>query len=189
MDGITFVGKPHGLSAAEASGVSPVAAVARFRSQLPHRGVVLIPTRRGEHGRFAGKCDHGATFALTQLLYSDRIVGFLRDFAACSEHRPEILLSFGFVPGMERHVRLIDWLIRDRGNELVRAEREFVAHTASGSSRQRRRDLVDLYRRVVDGVRELGFPLSVNLEAPYGISESACETFATMLDHWSPTSP
>ncbi|MFC9790144.1 mycobacterial-type methylenetetrahydrofolate reductase [Rhodococcus sp. NPDC127528] len=186
MDGITFVGKPHGLPASEARGVSPDEAVARFRSLLPHRGVVLIPTRRGERGRFVDKCDRGATFALTQLLYSDRIVGFLREFAAHCEHRPEILLSFGFVPGMERQVRLIDWLIRDPGNDLVRQEREFVAHTASGSSRQRRRDLVDLYRRVVDGVRDLGFPLSVHLEAPYGVSESACETFATMLDHWSP---
>ncbi|MFE3289921.1 mycobacterial-type methylenetetrahydrofolate reductase [Rhodococcus sp. NPDC059234] len=189
MDGITFVGRPHGLSGADAPGVSPDEAVARFRRQLPHRGVVLIPTRRGEHGRFAGKCDRGATFALTQLLYSERIVGFLREFAAHCDHRPEILLSFGFVPGMERQVRLIDWLIRDSGNELVREEREFVAHTAAGSSRQRRRDLVDLFRRVVDGVGDLGFPLSVHLEAPYGVSGAACETFAAMLDHWSPHAP
>lgn len=186
MDGITFVGKPHGLPAAAAPGLTPDEALARFRDLIPHRGVVLIPTRRGEHDRFAVKCASGATFALTQLLYSERIVGFLREFATRSEYRPEILLSFGFVPGMEQHVRLIDWLIHDPGNELVRREQEFVARTSTGSSGQRRRDLLDLYRRVVDGVRGLGFPLSVHLEAPYGISESACETFAAMLDYWSP---
>lgn len=32
------------------------------------------------------------------LLHSDSIVGFLRDFASETEHRQEILLSFGFVP-------------------------------------------------------------------------------------------
>lgn len=186
MDGIVFVGKPHGLPAADAPGVTPDEALVRCRDLIPHRGVVLIPTRRGEHDRFAVKCASGATFALTQLLYSERVVGFLREFATRSEHRPEILLSFGFVPEMEQQVRLIDWLIRDPGNESVRREQEFVARTATGSPRQRRRDLLDLYRRVVDGMRDLEFPLSVHLEAPYGISGAACEAFAAMLDYWSP---
>ncbi|MDI9915033.1 mycobacterial-type methylenetetrahydrofolate reductase [Rhodococcus sp. IEGM 1379] len=186
LDGITFVGKPQGLAAVEAPGASPGEAVTRCRSLIPHRGVVLIPTRRGELGRFASKCEHGATFALTQLLYSERIVGFLREFTMRSEHRPEILLSFGYLPGMEQRVRLIDWLIHDERNELVRQEQEFVACAASSSQGKRRRDLVDLYRRVVDGVHDLGFPLSVHLEAPYGVSGPACETFAAMLDHWSP---
>ncbi|CAM3022280.1 mycobacterial-type methylenetetrahydrofolate reductase [Prescottella defluvii] len=189
IDGITFVGKPHGVPATAAAGVSPQDALTRFRDLVPHRGVVLIPTRRGEIDRFAGKCDRGATFALTQLLYSDRIVDFLQTFAARSAHRPEILLSFGFVPHMERQVRLIDWLIHDTGNELVRSEQEFVAHAAAGSPGQRRRVLVDLYRRVVDGARELGFPLGVHLESPYGVSDAACATFAEMLDHWSPAPP
>lgn len=186
MDGITFVGKPHGLPMGDAPGLTPQQAVARFREVLPHRGVVLIPTRRGEVDRFDAKCGHGATFALTQLLYSDRIVGFLREFAARTEHRPEILLSFGFVPGMEQRVRLIDWLIHDQGNDVVRQEQEFVARIAEGSLSQRRGALVDLYRRILDGVHDLGFPLSVHLEAPYGVSGAACETFAAMLDHWSP---
>ncbi|GAB2643913.1 mycobacterial-type methylenetetrahydrofolate reductase [Prescottella soli] len=188
MDGITFVGKPHGMPRGDAAGVTPQEAVSRFREVLPHRGVVLIPTRRGEIDRFDAKCGNGATFALTQLLYSDRIVGFLREFAARTEHRPEILLSFGFVPGMEQRVHLIDWLIHDQGNDLVRQEQEFVARVAGGSLRQRRDTLVDLYRRILDGVHDLGFPLSVHLEAPYGVSGAACETFAAMLDHWSPGS-
>ncbi|QBJ96818.1 hypothetical protein ERC79_13290 [Rhodococcus sp. ABRD24] len=186
MDGIAFVGKPHGLAPADAPGVTPGDAARLFHDLIPQRGVVLIPTRRGEHDRLAAKCERGATFALTQLLYSARIADFLRDFAAHTAHRPEILLSFGFVPGMEQHVRLIDWLIHDPGNERVRKEQEFVARTAACSPEQRRRNLLDLYRRVVDGVHDLGFPLSVHLEAPYGVSGGACETFAAMLDYWSP---
>ncbi|MGO4204637.1 mycobacterial-type methylenetetrahydrofolate reductase [Rhodococcus sp. TAF43] len=189
MDGITFVGKPHGMPVAAAPGITPQDALMRFRDLIPHRGVVMIPTRRGEVGRFDEKCECGATFALTQLLYSDRIVDFLQTFAARSAHRPEILLSFGYVPGMERQVRLIDWLIHDTGNELVRQEQEFVAHTAAGSLEQRRHALLDLYRRVIDGVHDLGFPLGVHLEAPYGVSGAACETFAEMLDYWSPAPP
>ncbi|WP_206615304.1 mycobacterial-type methylenetetrahydrofolate reductase [Rhodococcus spongiicola] len=186
MDGITFVGKPHGLPATDAPGVTPQEALARYRESIPHRGVVLIPTRRGELGRFDAKCERGANFALTQLLYSDRIVGFLREFAVRTDQRPEILLSFGFVPGMEQRVRLIDWLLHDDGNDLVVREQEFVAGIADGSFRQRRDALVDVYRRVLDGVHDLGFPLSVHLEAPYGVSAAACETFAAMLDYWSP---
>lgn len=186
MGGVVFVGKPHGLPGDAVPGVTPHEAVARFRDVVPRRGVVLIPTRRGELDRFDAKCARGATFALTQLLYSDRIVGFLRDFAARSAHRPEILLSFGFVPAIEQRVGLIDWLIHDRGNEFVRREQEFVAAIADADVRLRRDALVDLYRRVLDGIHDLGFPLSVHLEAPYGVSGAACETFAAMLDHWSP---
>lgn len=186
MDGVAFVGKPHGLPAADAPGPTPEQALTRFRAELPHRGVVLIPTRRGELDRLAGKCEHGATFALTQLLYSDRIVTFLRTFAARSEHRPEILLSFGFVPAGETRVGLIDWLLHDRGNRAVAQEQAFVARLAGTPPDRRRDDLVQLYRRVLDGVGDLGFPLSVHLESPYGLSDSACETFAALLDHWSP---
>jgi hypothetical protein len=39
---------------------------------------------------------------------------------------------------------------------------------------------------VIDGVGELGFPLSIHLEATYGVSTPAFETFAEMLDFWSP---
>ena len=49
-----------------------------YRDVVPNRGAILIPTRDGEQGRFGFKCGQGATYALTQLLYSDAIVGFLR---------------------------------------------------------------------------------------------------------------
>lgn len=186
LDGVAFVGKPHGLPAADAPGPTPQQALIRFRDEIPYRGVVLIPTRRGELDRFDSKCEHGATFALTQLLYSDRIVAFLRAFAARSAHRPEILLSFGFVPARETRVGLIDWLLHDHGNGAVAQEQAFVARLAGAPPDRRRADLVQLYRRVLDGVGDLGFPLSVHLESPYGLSDSACETFAALLDHWSP---
>ena len=38
--------------------------------------------------------------------------------------------------------------------------------------------MVDLYKRVIDGVADLGYPLSIHLEATYGISAPAFETFA-----------
>jgi hypothetical protein len=46
--------------------------------------------------------------------------------------------------------------------------------------------LLDLYKRVVDGVVDLGFPLSIHLEATYGVSAPAFDTFAEMLSYWSP---
>ncbi|WP_137725746.1 mycobacterial-type methylenetetrahydrofolate reductase [Prescottella subtropica] len=183
MDGVVFVGKPHG---ATASGITPVEALTRYRSLLPHRGVILMPTRRGELDRFVAKCERGATFALTQLLYSDRIVGLLRDVADRTPLRPEILLSFGFVPGIEQRIRLIDWLIHDDGNDDARREQQTVAALAGADPQRRRRLLVEHYRRVVDGVRGLGFPLSLHLEAPYGVSDAACATFAAMLEQWAP---
>ena len=48
--------------------------------------------------------------------------------------------------------------------------------------------MVDLYKRVIDGVVDLGFPLSIHLEATYGVSAAAFETFAEMLEYWSPAS-
>ena len=53
-------------------------ALRRGRAQ-PRR--ILIPTRDGEQGRFNFKCDQGATYGMTQLLFSDTIVGFLTEFA------------------------------------------------------------------------------------------------------------
>jgi hypothetical protein len=46
--------------------------------------------------------------------------------------------------------------------------------------------MVELYQRVIDGVRDLGFPLSLHLEAPYGVSRPAFDTFAELLDYWAP---
>jgi hypothetical protein len=63
----------------------------------------------------------------------------------------------------------------------------FVKQLAAGEPAQKRRLMVDLYKRVVDGVVDLGFPLSIHLEATYGVSGPAFDTFAEMLDYWSPT--
>lgn len=187
MEGVVFVGVPRTMNDGEGSGVAPTDALSMFDEVVPNRGVILIPTRDGESGRFGFKCDRGATFAMTQLLYSDAIVGFLTEFARRTEHRPEILLSFGFVPAVEAKVGLINWLIQDPGNAAVAAEQAFVKTLAGTEPVARRRLMVDLYKRVIDGVSGLGFPLSVHLEATYGVSGGAFETFAEMLDYWSPT--
>jgi hypothetical protein len=187
MEGIVFVGVPRTMNDGEGSGVAPTDALSIYRDLVPNRGVILIPTREGEQGRFQFKCDQGANFALTQLLYSDAIVGFLSDFAANSDDRPEILLSFGFVPKMESRVGLINWLIQDPGNAAVEQEQAFVRKLAGSEPADKRRLMLDLYKRVIDGVADLGFPLSIHLEATYGNSRPAFETFAELLAYWSPT--
>jgi hypothetical protein len=186
FEGITFVGVPRTMNDGEGNGVAPVDALSMFGDIVSHRGAILIPTRGGERGRFDFKCERGATYAMTQLLYSDAIVGFLTEFARTSEHRPEVLLSFGFVPKMESSVGLIDWLIQDADNEAVATEQAFVRELARTGPEKRRGLLLDLYQRVIDGVADLGFPLSVHFEATYGVSAPAFETFAAMLDYWSP---
>ncbi|WP_418004254.1 mycobacterial-type methylenetetrahydrofolate reductase [Mycobacterium sp. PDNC021] len=189
FDGIAFVGVPRTMSDGDGSGVAPTDALTIYRDQVPNRGVILIPTRDGERGRFNFKIEQGATYGMTQLLYSDTIVGFLKEFAASTEHRPEILLSFGFVPKMESKVGLINWLIQDPGNPLVAAEQEFVTRLAGEEPAAKRTLMLDLYKRVIDGVGELGFPISIHLEAAYGVSKPAFETFAAMLDYWAPDQP
>lgn len=186
FDGVIFVGVPRTMSDGEGSGVAPTDALAKFDGLVENRGVILIPTRDAEQGRFTFKCDQGATFAMTQLLYSDAVVEFLQRFALESDHRPEVLLSFGFVPKLEGRVGLIDWLIQDPGNDAVAQEQAFVRSLAGGEPDAKRRQLVDLYKRVIDGVVDLGFPLSLHFEAPYGVSRPAFETFAEMLAYWSP---
>jgi hypothetical protein len=189
MDGIVFVGVPRTMKDGEGSGVAPTDALSIYRELVANRGVILIPTREGEQGRFAFKCDRGATFAQTQLLYSDAIVGFLTEFAKNTDHRPEILLSFGFVPKVENRVGFINWLIQDPGNAAVAQEQAFVKTLAGSDPAQKRQLMVDLYKRVIDGVADLGYPLSIHLEATYGVSAPAFETFAQMLDYWSPAKP
>ncbi|MGK2867671.1 MAG: mycobacterial-type methylenetetrahydrofolate reductase, partial [Mycobacterium sp.] len=73
FDGIAFVGVPRTLSDGEGGGVAPTDALSTFESLVPNRGVILIPTRDGEQGRFDFKCNQGATYGMTQLLYSDAI--------------------------------------------------------------------------------------------------------------------
>jgi Mycobacterial methylenetetrahydrofolate reductase len=186
FDGIAFVGVPRTMNDGEGSGVAPTDALSIYDELVPNRGVILIPTRDGEHGRFNFKCNQGATYGMTQLLYSDAIVGFLTDFAKTTDHRPEILLSFGFVPKVETRVGLINWLIQDPGNAAVADEQAFVRRLSETEPAQKRKLMIDLYKRVVDGVAGLGFPLSIHLEVAYGASAPAFETFAEMLDYWSP---
>lgn len=136
MEGVVFVGVPRTMNDGEGSGVAPTDALSIYRELVTNRGVILIPTRDGEQGRFNFKCDQGATCRMTQLLYSDAIVGFLSEFARQTDHRPEILLSFGFVPKMESRVGLINWLIQDPGNAAVAAEQEFVRKLAECEPRR-----------------------------------------------------
>jgi hypothetical protein len=186
MEGIVFVGVPRTMNDGEGAGVAPTDALTIYRDLVPNRGAILIPTRDGEAGRFGFKCGQGATYGMTQLLYSDAIVGFLTEFAASTDFRPEILLSFGFVPKVESRVGLINWLIQDPGNAAVAPEQDFVRTLAASDPVVKRRLLVDLYKRVIDGVADLGFPLSIHFEATYGMSRPAFETFAEMLAYWSP---
>jgi hypothetical protein len=186
IEGIAFVGVPRTMNDGEGSGVAPTDALSLFDEVVPNRGGILIPTREGEQGRFNFKCDQGATYGMTQLLYSDAIVDFLTEFARTTEHRPEILLSFGFVPAVETKVGLINWLIQDAGNEAVAAEQDFVRTLADTEPGKRRQLTVDLYKRVIDGVGDLGFPLSVHFEATYGVNKAAFDTFAEMLSYWAP---
>ena len=186
FDGIAFVGVPRTMNDGEGTGVAPTDALSLYDDLVANRGAILIPTRAGEQGRFGFKCAKRATYGMTQLLYSDAIVGFLREFADTTPYRPEILLSFGFVPQMERKVGLIDWLIQDPGNAAVADEQEFVKRLAGTEPTERRKLMLDLYKRVIDGVGDLGFPLSIHLEATYGVSVPAFETFAEMLDYWAP---
>ncbi|MGA5544692.1 mycobacterial-type methylenetetrahydrofolate reductase [Mycobacterium sp. NPDC051198] len=186
FDGVIFVGVPRTMSDGDGAGVAPTDALAKFDGLVANRGVILIPTRADEQSRFSVKCDKGATFAMTQLLYSDAVVDFLGEFARETHHRPEVLLSFGFVPKVETRVGLIDWLIQDPGNETVAREQAFVKSLAASEPAIKRRKLVDLYKKVIDGVGSLGYPLSLHFEAPYGVSKPAFETFAEMLAYWSP---
>ncbi|OWM03553.1 hypothetical protein B7435_12990, partial [Mycolicibacterium peregrinum] len=181
FEGIAFVGVPRTMKDGEGEGVAPTDALSTYEDLVPNRGAILIPTREGEQGRFNFKCDRGATYGMTQLLYSDAIVEFLTELAKTTDHRPEILLSFGFVPKMETKVGLINWLIQDPGNEAVAAEQAFVTDLAQREPADKRRLMLDLYKRVIDGVAELGFPLSIHFEAAYGVSKPAFETFAEML--------
>ena len=186
FEGIVFVGVPRTMNDGEGTGVAPTDALSIYHEVVDNRGAILIPTREGEQGRFDFKCNQGANYGMTQLLYSDAIVGFLSEFAKNTDHRPEILLSFGFVPKVETRVGLIDWLIQDPGNAAVADEQEFVRSLASRDPADKRQLMVDLYKRVIDGVADLGFPLSVHFEATYGVSGAAFETFSEMLAYWSP---
>lgn len=167
--------------------MSPVDALKYFRHKVPFRGVILIPPRPEEKKRFQLKLQAGANFALTQLLYSDYLVKFLRSLSKDSRERPEILLSFGYVPAAELKKGLIRWLIQDQVPE-VKQEMNTVSRLAALPFKEKKLKLVELYKRIIEGVGELEFPLGLHFECPYGFSEPAMETFHAMLDVWSPES-
>jgi hypothetical protein len=185
IERIVFVGVPRTMADGEGSGMSPLDALKYFKHKVPFRGVILIPPRPGERKRFHAKLRAGANFGLTQLLYSDYIVKFLRSLSKDSRQRPEILLSFGYIPEAERKKGLIRWLIQDQVPE-VEQEINYVSRLAALSFREKKFRLVELYKRVVEGVGELGFPIGLHFECPYGFSEPAMETFHAMLQVWSP---
>jgi len=184
IDSVVFVGVPRTLADGEGPGVAPTDALARFRREVPQRGVVFIPTRQDEEARFRAKVSAGANFALSQLLYSDRVTRLLPSLDL-EEPRPEILLSFGYVPKAETRVGLIRWLIRDE-TEAARQEMAWVEKVADEPFPRKKQALVDLYERVTDGLRESGYPLGIHLECPYGFSPYAFEVFHAMLERWSP---
>ena len=184
IERVVFVGVPRTLADGEGPGVAPTLALDRFRREVPHRGVILIPTREAEKPRFEAKVRAGANFALTQLLCSDHMTRLVPTLELPGP-RPELLLSFGYVPKAESRVGLIRWLIRD---ETAQAKREmaWVAEVAEKPFADKKQALVDVYARVTDGLRERGFPLGVHFECPYGFNPYAFEVFRAMLEHWTP---
>jgi hypothetical protein len=97
--------------------------------------------------------------------------------------RPELLLSFGYVPKVEQQTGLISWLIKD-GTPGAQADMAEVARLAEMAFSPKKARLVELFRRVISESLELGFPLGLHFEAPYGASVPALETFAEMLQVW-----
>jgi len=179
-----FVGVPRTLADGEGPGLTPVDALRRYRDQLTDRGVVLIPTRDDEAARFGAKAEAGASLALTQLLFSDRIAKVLSDV----QHegpRPEVLLSFGYVPKVEERLGLIRWLIRDT-TQAAQDEMTTVAELAGLPFRQKKAALLDLFRRTTEAAATTGYPLGLHFECPYDFNGYAIEVFHAMLDAWSP---
>ena len=184
IERVIFVGVPRTMADGEGPGLSPVDALTRYQNELQGRGVILIPTRPDEKGRLEFKLSSGANFAMTQLLYSETIADFLPQVLE-TDYRPEVLLSFGHVAGAEKNVGLIQWLIKDNA-EIVQQEMNFVAELGNMEFQERKKRLLDLYKRIIDRVTHLELKLGLHLEAPYGFSPQAMETFHDMLEIWSP---
>lgn len=186
IERMVFVGVPREYAASEVVGLYPDQALNHFRGQLAGRGVITIPSRDDERDRLGAKARSGANFAVTQLLYGDAIIDVARGLAREFEQPPELILSFGYVPGIEAKKGLIQWLIQDPNSA---EEMQWVKETAARSHGERQERLLDLYRRITDRVRELGLKPGVNFEAPYGVSRGAVETFERMLEHYDPRTP
>jgi hypothetical protein len=181
---VVFVGVPRTLADGEGPGVTPADALSGFREEIPDRGVILIPTRPDEKTRFEAKLKAGANFALSQMLFSDHVARLVPTLEV-EGPRPEILLSFGYVPRVEQRIGLICWLIRDETDQ-ARREMAWVQAVSDRPFVEKKVVLLDLYKRVTDGMRETGYPIGVHFECPYGFNPYAFEVFQAMLDHWSP---
>src|SRR5262245_16432669 len=184
IERVVFVGVPRTLQDGQGPGLAPSDALGRFRDQVPHRGVILIPSRADEKPRFEAKLAAGANFALSQMLFSDCIARLVPELR-CPGAPPRILLSFAYVPGLETRLGLIRWLIRDVSAQ-AQLEMACVAELAEQSFRTKKARLLDLYRRVIDVLGSAGYPLGVHFECPYGFNPYAFDVFHAMLDHWTP---
>jgi hypothetical protein len=181
---VIFVGAPR-VENERMVGPTPPEAISNLGDIIPSCGVILIPTRESEVDRFSAKVDAGATFGSTQLLFSDYVTTFLGDLANKTDKRPEVMLTFGYVPKAEAKVGLFEWMIWD-DQPVVKDEIEFVSDIAEKPFNEKKEKLVDLYKQVIDGVHKYDFPIGVQFSIPYGISGPAFETFAEMLEVWSP---
>lgn len=181
---VIFVGAPR-VENERMIGPTPPEAISGLQDIIPSCGVILIPTRESEVDRFSAKIDAGATFGNSQLIFSDYVGTFLGDLAKKTDKRPEIMLSFGYVPKAETRVGLFEWMIWDE-QPIVHQEIEFVKSIADLPFKQKKAKLVDLYKRVIDSVHQHDFPIGIQFSIPYGISGPAFETFSEMLDVWSP---
>lgn len=181
---VVFVGVPRTLADGAGPGLAPAAALTRYADRLAGRGVVLIPTRDQEAARFGAKLAAGASFALCQMLFSERVASVLAELPEDAP-RAEILLSFAYVPKLEQRSGLIRWLIRDT-SDAARREMETVQRIAGQPFAAKKAALVEIYRRVVEGAARAGHPLGVHFECPYDFNAYAFEVFHAMLDVWSP---
>jgi hypothetical protein len=182
---VIFVGAPR-VENERMVGPTPPEAINALQETIPSCGVILIPTRESEVDRFAAKVNAGASFGNTQLLFSDYITTFLGDLAQKTDHRPEIVMTFGYVPKAETKVGLFEWMIWD-DQPVVKDEIDFVSNIADKPFNEKKEKLVDLYKQVIDGVHKYDFPIGIQFSIPYGISGPAFETFSEMLEVWSPT--
>ena len=114
----------------------PTDALSIYREVVDNRGVDPDPDPRGRAGPVRFQVQPGRQLRHDPAAVLRRDRGFLADFAKNTDHRPEILLSFGFVPKVETRVGLIDWLIQDPGNAAVADEQEFVRSLAEPRTRR-----------------------------------------------------
>ena len=104
FEGIVFVGVPRTMNDGEGSGVAPTDALSIYDRLVGNRGVILIPTREGEQGRFNFKCDQGANLRHDAAAVLRRDRGFprrVRQDHRSSARDPAVLRlrAEGGVPG------------------------------------------------------------------------------------------